>query len=87
MLIHVDNNLSHLKTCLEAAHVFLLSEEDARAIFEKQKEIIGTNWDTVCDEAQLSEVDRKLFWGRQFLIHIRLKKRYNRDFHRDISKV
>lgn len=67
MLIHGNNNLSHLKTCLEAAHIFLLSKEDARAIFEKQKEIIETNWDTVCDEAQLSEIDRKLFWGRQFL--------------------
>jgi len=67
MLIHGNDNLSHLKTCLAAAHNFLLSEEDARGIFEKQKEIIEFNWDSVCDEAELSEVDRKLFWGRQFL--------------------
>jgi len=67
MLIHGNDNLSQLKTCLATAHNFLLSEEDARLIFEKQKEIIETNWNTVCDEAELSEIDRKLFWGRQFL--------------------
>jgi serine/threonine-protein kinase HipA len=67
MLIHGNNNLSHLKTCLEAAHNFLLSEDDARAIFENQKGIIETSWDSVCDEAHLGDTDRKLFWGRQFL--------------------
>ncbi len=67
MLIHGNDNLSQLKTCLETAHNFLLSEKNARIIFEKQKEIIETNWDKVCDEAQLNEIDRKLFWERQFL--------------------
>ena len=67
MQISGNNNLSQLKTCLEAAHSFLISEQDARAIFEKQKETIKTNWDAVCDEAKLSVIDRKLFWGRQFL--------------------
>ncbi len=67
MLIHGNNNLSQLKTCLGSAHNFLLSEDDAHAIFHLQKEIIETNWDTVCDEAQLSVIDKKLFWGRQFL--------------------
>lgn len=67
MLIHGNNNLSQLKTCLGTAHNFLLSAEDARLIFEKQKEVIATNWDAVCDEARLSVIDRKLFLGRQFL--------------------
>ena len=67
MLISGKNNLSQLKTCLEVAHAFLISEKDARAIFEKQKHAIETNWITVCDEAQLSEIDRKLLWKRQFL--------------------
>ena len=67
MLISGNNNLSQLKTCLETAHSFLISEQDAHTIFEKQKETIETNWDAVCDEAELSEIDRKLFWGRQFL--------------------
>jgi len=67
MLISGNNNLSQLKNCLETAHHFLLSEEDARVIIEKQKAVIENHWDSVCNEAQLSEVDRKLLWGRQFL--------------------
>ncbi len=67
MLIHGNNNLSQLKTCLATAHNFLLSKEETLTIFEKQKEIIEENWDAVCDEAKLSEIDRKLFWRRQFL--------------------
>jgi len=67
MLISGDNNLSQLKTCIEAAHSFLISEQDAREICEKQKNAIETSWDAVCDEAKLSEIDRKLFWRRQFL--------------------
>ena len=40
---------------------------DFYKIFENQKKTIETNWDAVCDEAQLSVIDRKLFWRRQFL--------------------
>ncbi|MDD4915693.1 MAG: HipA domain-containing protein [Methylococcales bacterium] len=67
MLIAGNNNLSQIKTCLETAHHFFLSEEEALAIFEKQKQVIETNWDSVCDEAQIREVDKKMLWGRQFL--------------------
>ena len=67
MLIAGNNNLSQIKTCLETAHHFFLSEEDALAIFEKQKKVIETHWDSVCDEAHLREVDKKMLWGRQFL--------------------
>ena len=67
MLISGDNNLSQLKTCLAAAHHFLLSEDDARAIFSHLTASIEKHWDAVCEEAELSEVDRKLLWGRQFL--------------------
>ncbi len=67
MLIYGNNNLSQLKTCLKAAHNFLLSENDARTIFDNLTETIEGQWDAVCDKAELSEVDRKLLWGRQFL--------------------
>lgn len=67
MLISGTNNMSQLKSCLEAANHFLLSEGDAQAIFGHLTESIEKHWDSVCDEAELSEVDRKLFWGRQFL--------------------
>ncbi len=67
MLISGDNRLSKLKSCLEASYHFLLTENKAKAIFDKQREAIESNWDSVCDEAGLSAVDRKLFWKRQFL--------------------
>ena len=67
MLISGNNNMSQLKSCLEAANHFLLSKNDAQAIFGHLTESIQKHWDSVCEEAELSEVDRKLFWGRQFL--------------------
>lgn len=60
-------NLSKLSTCVEAAPQFHLSEEEARAIIAHQKSVIEDNWDAVCAEANLNEVDRTLFWHRQFL--------------------
>lgn len=67
MLISGGNRMSTISSCLDTAHNFLLSKDDALAIFEKQKETIEKNWDTACDEAELSEIDRKLLQGRQFL--------------------
>ncbi|MCD6532558.1 MAG: type II toxin-antitoxin system HipA family toxin [Deltaproteobacteria bacterium] len=66
MLISGNNNLSYLKNCLEAAPNFLLSEDEASAIIEEQKFLIEQNWDLVCQEAQLSDVDKKYLWRRQF---------------------
>ncbi len=67
MLISGNDNRSILKNCLKAAHNFLLSEDEAREIFANQKFLIEQNWDSVCQEAQLSEVDKNLLWKRQFL--------------------
>jgi serine/threonine-protein kinase HipA len=67
MLISGDNNLSQLRTCLETAHNFLLSEEEARETFGALTAAIEQNWDAVCEEAELTEVDKKLLWRRQFL--------------------
>lgn len=67
MLISGRNNLSRLSTCLEAAHHFLLSKDTARAIFDRTIETIERHWQEVCDEADLSEVDRRIFWRRMFL--------------------
>lgn len=67
MLISGDNRLSKLKSCLDVAPHFLLSEDEAKTIFDKQRGAIEVNWEKVCDEAGLSAVDRKLFWKRQFL--------------------
>lgn len=67
MLISGSNNLSQLRLCLQTAKHFLLSDEDARAIFDHLIKTIEQNWKVVCDEANLNEVDRSLLWGRQFL--------------------
>lgn len=67
MLIHGPERMSRLATCLDTAHVFLLSEAEATAIVADQIEHTAALWGQVCDEAGLSEVDRNLLWGRQFL--------------------
>ena len=67
MLISANNRLSKLTSCLDAAPHFQLSESKAKTIFDKQREAIELNWDKVCDEARLNEVDRAVFWRRQFL--------------------
>lgn len=30
-------------------------------------ETIGEHWRPLCEEAELGEIDRRLFWGRQVL--------------------
>lgn len=67
MKISGGNNLSQLKLCLEAAYHFLLSKEEAKVIFGHIEAVIRENWNMVCEEAQLSEIDKKLLWKRQFL--------------------
>lgn len=67
MLIYGNNRFSQLKTCFETAHNFLLSDEQARQIFDRQITCIKENWNSVCKVAELSEVDKNSLWGRQFL--------------------
>ena len=67
MLISGNNNLSRFGTCLETAHNFLLSGEEAMEIFGALTAAIERHWNPVCEEAGLTEVDKKLLWRRQFL--------------------
>lgn len=67
MLIHGNNRFSQLAVCLKAANTFLLSPQDATDIFDHQIGVIEQNWQQVCDEANVSSVDRRLWWHRQFL--------------------
>ena len=67
MRISRSYNLSQLKFCFEIAHHFLLSGEEAKEVFGHIEDVIRKNWDVVCEEAQITEIDRKLLWGRQFL--------------------
>lgn len=67
MLIHDQVRVSQIAACLAAAHHFHLSEDAALDIAAEQIETIGRHWRPLCDEADLGEIDRTLFWGRQFL--------------------
>ena len=61
------NNFSQVKNCVATAHNFLLSLSQAKEIIEDMTESIRRNWNDVCDEAELSKVDKNALWGRQFI--------------------
>lgn len=67
MLIKGDNRMSRLAVCVGAAAQFLLSPHEAQTIIDKQVQSIRDNWEDVCNEADLSTVDRESLWERQFL--------------------
>ncbi len=67
MKIHGDNNLSQLKVCLASASSYKLSAKQAQEIIDQQLELLKTNWDDVCDEAELSKLARSMMWERQFM--------------------
>lgn len=41
--------------------------ELANLYFRAQINVIKMQWSAVCDEANMTEVDRAFLWGRQFL--------------------
>jgi serine/threonine-protein kinase HipA len=67
MLIFGTNRMSRLDVCLRAAKNFLLDGYEAKEIIDRQIKTMKERWDAVCDEAEMSETDRRLLWGRQFL--------------------
>ncbi|MGF6227975.1 serine/threonine-protein kinase HipA [Inquilinus ginsengisoli] len=67
MLIKGKSRASTIATCLAAAPDYHLKEAEAATLIEHQIKTIAEYWPAVCDEAELSLVDRTLFAGRQFL--------------------
>ena len=68
MMIGTDGfRMSQLAGCVERATTYLLTETEARELIDHQVEVIGREWDDVCDRARMTEVERALFWRRQFL--------------------
>jgi serine/threonine-protein kinase HipA len=67
MLIAGGERLSRISLCLDAAPLFLLSQEEAVSLTRHQITTIRDRWAAVCAEAALSDVDRSLLWRRQFL--------------------
>lgn len=66
MLINDTDNSSRIITCLDSAHSFLLSREEAVEIILYQVETIGREWLSVCDEAGLPLAGRRTLWKRAF---------------------
>ena len=52
MRIRGHERRSQLSLCLAAANKFLLTEERAVPIMEKQVAVIVSYWEVVCDEAE-----------------------------------
>lgn len=67
MLVNGEDKRSLLETCRRSAPNFLLGDREARELINHQIETICRSWTTICDEAELSAVDRGYLWRRQFL--------------------
>ncbi len=67
MCIRGENKLSQLGNCLEAAPSFQLNKGQAMEIISRQVGTIVEKYPKTCLDAQLSEVDQRFFWRRQFL--------------------
>ena len=67
MIIFQQKNMSQLSICIEACHQFLLDSSETVVIIEKTLKDLLNSWESVCKEANLSEVDRNLFSQRFFL--------------------
>jgi serine/threonine-protein kinase HipA len=58
---------SQLAGCVEAASEYLLSDDEARRIIDRQVDAIRSNWEEVGEIARMTSDERNYFWGRQFL--------------------
>jgi len=58
---------SQVAGCVDRAGTYHLSETDARAVVDRQIEVINEAWNEVCDLAGLAARERAGFWGRQYL--------------------
>ena len=67
MLLYNGDNHSRFSGCIEAANEFMLSKDQAIDIILEQVDTFVRNWDVLCDDADISPVDRGFFIGRQFL--------------------
>ncbi|MDP5063208.1 MAG: type II toxin-antitoxin system HipA family toxin [Haliea sp.] len=67
MLIVGDTRASTLATCLAAAPYFQLEAPAAIDTINRQIRTVQAMWDTVCDEAKLTPIDRNLLSQRMFL--------------------
>jgi len=53
--------------CVERASLYQLSRSEASEIVDHQIDTIVRDWHGVCDEAELTDGQRRVLWNRQFL--------------------
>jgi serine/threonine-protein kinase HipA len=58
---------SQVAGCLDWAHIYHLTKEEAREIIDHQIDVIMTQWNDVCDQGNLTQGERDYFWKRQYL--------------------
>lgn len=66
MFIYDNNRMSQLKECVHSANQFQLSRKQAIAVIEQIASSIVDHWNNVCEESELSAIDRKIFSTNQF---------------------
>ena len=59
----VQGNLSTLVNILSVADKFLLTQTAAKDLIKSQISVIQEHWISICDEADLSIIERKKLWG------------------------
>ena len=66
MLIMDNNKKSQILSCLNASSIFMLSETEAIEIIENQMYTILKKWNEVCEQAEISKIDKKLLMNTSF---------------------
>ena len=61
------DRLSQIARCIALAPTYRLSHAEAASIVDHQIDIIRSEWHTTCDRAELTDFQRQVLWGRQFL--------------------
>lgn len=70
MIIGDDSDsfrFSNVAGCVRRAHLYQLTETQAREIVDRQIDVISSEWDEVCDAAGLPQIERERLWGRAVL--------------------
>lgn len=59
--------MSQVAGCIRYAHEYHLSRRAAREVIDHQIETIESGFDDICEQAGLTDVERRYFWRRQFV--------------------
>jgi serine/threonine-protein kinase HipA len=58
---------ARLALLVQASHVYLVDRPEALMLVDAQVQTVHSQWEEVCDIAELTSDERKRLWGRQFL--------------------